>query len=269
MDSEAGFLRAKRRYKVLLREQAALAARGQIDAVVNSEIAKLVSEYPALVASGDQGTTSCVAGDASGKADAKPEAPAVAEGRFAPPLASKEDTPGEHPGGKTGENSADSSVPSPEGASSLSAPPTVSSATRTEERGRQQSVERSHALLGLLFLVQVFSESQSRSRFGPLNYLKVVLLSCLNAVAHRLFVDPCSTIGVAISPAMLCSLVHISCIFSLFLTRRGGLSSSFLLVYMLLDVVPSLALAFTVYAITMIAGDFAGAPPVSLVCHFS
>lgn len=231
--SSVGFQRAKRRYKVLVREKQALLATSRSDAMVDEEIRKLENEFPMLL--GDEKPSQNISNVVSSELTAF--VPEVVKGSSATCHVSGEE--------------ATFNMVGP--VSSLAERPDVqhrksTDATPSAVPKKFSELERYKMLM---FALQVFTAAHQRSRLGRINCTVIALLSVTIAVVHRAFIDPTSSLGCLLNPSLLCLLVHANNVCGAFLTRRR-FSVPIFVVYLVLDVIPSLGMCIAFYGLTMI-----------------
>ncbi|KAI5686247.1 hypothetical protein MNV84_00157 [Leishmania braziliensis] len=248
--------RARRRYKVLLREREALASRGTSDPVVEDEIHKLEANHTGL-----RPPSSSPLPDHSVAASV-PVATSASSEELAKPSSyvARSVSPSTKLHLKT-----------------LTLQPRVSKdklCVGTLVAEQQTHVtpsrvdEQPLAMLSgrlVLFFLRLFNESHQKSFLGCWNCVAIVALSVAVAVLHCTVLDPSSTVGTLITPSLLCYLVHANNLAVLYTQRRQQLSLPMFIVYVCFDAVPSLALDLVVYNLSLTLMGFYGVRPVSFV----
>lgn len=114
--------------------------------------------------------------------------------------------------------------------------------------------------------MRLSSESQHGSLLGRWNCAAIAILAALVAVLHCTVLDPSSLIGAALTPSLLCCIVHVNHLVSLCVRRQKRLNAAMLVVYVGLDAIPSLALSLAVYNVTWTVLGLRGVRPASFSC---
>lgn len=239
------FITARRRYRALLREQKSLAAAEAGDELVNSELAKLEAQFPQLKEL-DANPTPDAAGE---KTTAEPTA-ATSPPRL-PSLFQSGQTPPQFTCGTEGVAASAESQP-----------------TNTEiRRPSPAEVKRPpEGIAASLFVLRLYNETHQRSVFGPVNFMKMMVMGALNAAFHFFVANPCTPLGAQLVPSVFCSVAHLYILYSLFLKRRARFSVPMLLVYSVLDFIPSMVSAFVAYTVTLSSLSLAFSRKVSFQC---
>ncbi|KAK7194853.1 hypothetical protein NESM_000406300 [Novymonas esmeraldas] len=264
--------RARRRYKALLRERETQVATGTVDPVVAAEIMKLEEKHAELrpPAAPSQTPPTPEAQHPVPPASPSPQAAACAPGAEAgvaavrlPSIKLAVKPPALQPCAPPDDDESRGAI-----------------ATRPATGASPPAVRLDGYLV--MFLFRVFNETQQRSQLGQRNGAAVAALSAAVAVWHCTLLDPSSAAGALMTPSLMCCLVHTHNLLSLYMQQqqqqqqqqqhhpsapgRRRLTVPLLLVYVCLDVVPSLALALAAYHVTVTVLGLVGARPASFSC---
>ncbi|KPA73688.1 hypothetical protein ABB37_09617 [Leptomonas pyrrhocoris] len=262
--------RAKRRYTAFLRERANLALSGKSDPLTEDEIGKLEKEYPELVRVVSEGGESAI------------------NCKSSPPLPAK-DSCGE--ARAITHNAAPNSIPSfsapavqlsSKARLRKSAPPLLLMQTRPLPNSLPRSLsadalqrhsrsvhaspanENNYSMM--MFALQLFNERHQKSMMTRLSVVATALLSVAAALAHCTVVDPASTPGSLLSPSLLTLLVHANVLCGVYVRGRRRFTAPMLIVYAVLDIIPSLGLGIVFYNLGLIALESYGFRRASSAC---
>ncbi|EKG05473.1 hypothetical protein TCSYLVIO_003452 [Trypanosoma cruzi] len=234
-------LRARRRYRALLRQAESLQKLGQIDETLSVELQKLEQEYPDLkkalgsVEGGIRLNTDCAINKDKTEKKFFSEKTATITASTCPTEEKKQDL--------------DSHLASPAGHFTDELKHTDFSNDRMK---RKPTARFGGGVAFFSCAVNIWTESHLPSLFSIFSYITITLLTILVAFLHRYFVDPCSLVGKSISPLLLSYLVHFQGLALIHLKRPERISRAMLLVYLVFDVLPSMLFVFFVYMLTTI-----------------
>lgn len=225
--------KAKKKYKILVRERDRLAEKGQQDAEVTSEISKLLADFPELeeVNTKLSAATSAMLSYAEAMQDplVEPSPPPVEEKQAS---------------AATGSMQSNSNQPAADHSKAI------------------------RVLLGLAFVVRVFQDIRSRPTFPLQQQCICMMFALFCSVVHRCSdVTPCSQYGFLFDPLAFTALVHIGHgLASVSADRISPMALERILVYVARDGVPSIITVFVTYSVAMILLTVCGWPSVQLFC---
>ncbi|EKF32380.1 hypothetical protein MOQ_003770 [Trypanosoma cruzi marinkellei] len=234
-------LRARRRYRALLRQAESLQKIGQIDATLSVELQKLEQEYPDLkkalgsVEGGIRLSTNCAINKETTEKKLFIEKTATVTTSTCPTEEKKQDF--------------DSHSASPAGHFTDELKHTDSA---NDGEKRKPAARFSGGVAFFSCAVNIWTESHLPTSFSIFSYITITLMTIFVAFLHRYFVDPCSLVGKSISPLLLSYLVHFQGLFLVHLKRPERISRAMLLVYLVFDVLPSMLFVLFVYMLTTI-----------------
>ncbi|KEG11699.1 hypothetical protein DQ04_02361110 [Trypanosoma grayi] len=238
--SDTQQLRARRRYRALLREAQNLELQGRTDEKLTVELQRLEQEFPMLrerVGPAEDGSKT--ENDAPQTEDVSKQLPVAAAPSSGAPSGTE----------SLAKQCAEQSA----------APPPYRSALPTRHTNGDYGTKKRNndpSTVGctgfFCCALSLWGEAHLPTSFGVFSYAKIMFFSILAAILHRYVVDPSSTVGKAISPVLIGLLVHAQGLIALQRKRPGRISMTMLIVYFIFDVLPSIVLVFVVYVLTTI-----------------
>ncbi|RNF23146.1 uncharacterized protein Tco025E_02894 [Trypanosoma conorhini] len=233
-------LRARRRYRTLLRQAQSLEKLGQTDETLTTELQRLEQDYPSL-----KERAGCVEGGTGLSVD-----PVKSQETSEPKLTSR--TPftfsAASPSAKEKHHNYASSSASPE--ASVIGKPKHADCVGEERSGAASSITGGASFL--FCAATIWSEAYLPTSFSVFSYYLITLLTIIILLLHRYVVDPSSMLGQFISPVLFSCLVHLRGLFLIHLKTPGRISRAMLLVYLFFDLLPSMVFVFLVYTLTSI-----------------
>ncbi|RNF10402.1 hypothetical protein TraAM80_01574 [Trypanosoma rangeli] len=231
-------LRARRRYRTLLRQAQALEKLGKTDETLAIELRRLEQDDPTLkervtwVEGRDKSNV-----DSSVKQDTL-ESSSVSTTPSTFPISSFSV--------KEKESESNFSVTSSKG--NLSDQPKSTDCVSDESSDAASPFSGGGAFL--FCAATIWSEAHVPTSLSVFSYCMITFLTILTSVLHRYVVDPSSMLGELISPVLFSCLVHFQGLMLIHWKMPGRISRAMLSVYLFFDFLPSMVFVFVVYTLT-------------------
>ncbi|ORC91217.1 uncharacterized protein TM35_000062220 [Trypanosoma theileri] len=236
--SDVQLLRARRRYRALLREANELEERGQKDETVDLELEKLECEYPVLKEI--RGPVKEISSMGSNNTKTETKEKQSCEDVSHPIL-----TTGNSPGPVRNASVGSSMV-----TESLSRDESNQRSNDIPKQDRPEIVPSLGRGVNFVFsALSLWNEAHLPSSLSISSYLIILAITIGIAFLHMHGIDPNTPYGRFFSPVLFASLVHIGTLFSIHLKSPGRISKAMLLIYFVFDYLPSLVFIFVVYVL--------------------
>ncbi|ESL06349.1 hypothetical protein TRSC58_05979 [Trypanosoma rangeli SC58] len=231
-------LRARRRYRTLLRQAQALEKLGKTDETLAIELRRLEQDDPTL-----KERVTWVEGvnrsnvESSVKQDTL-ESSSISTTPSTFSISSFSV--------KEKESDSNFSVASPKGS--------ISDQPKNVDCVSDESCDGASPFSGggafLFCAATIWSEAHVPTSLSVFSYCMITFLTILISVLHRYVVDPSSILGELISPVLFSCLVHFQGLMLIHWKTPGRISRSMLSVYLVFDFLPSMVFVFLVYTLT-------------------
>jgi hypothetical protein len=245
---------AKRRYKVLVREQERLTEKGQRDAQVDSQIAQLVAEFPDLVETKPTISESTKSLLSFGEHMAAAELPAQPRAAVAAATDATQPTaPNAEHGDRCGHSHG---VPKDDVDAALARPPDVTQGKPRQDEASPANILRAFAVAAVA--LRVMNDLRARPTTTPAMLGTLAAAAFLVSAFHALVLDElCSWTALATSPTVFVVAAH--ALVNRTVPQRATKSQRSIieraLVYAARDIIPCLAVTWVVYLFGLV---FAG-----------